>query len=263
MVDNTDRVVQVNKGFETLFGYRAEEAKGQFINELIIPKDRIEEASVLSRVALNGKAVRKETVRKRKDGSLVDVSAVGYPIHFGDKLVGVYVIYSDITERKRAELEYKTIIQTTIDGFWLVDMQGRFLDVNDAYCQLIGYSRDELLKMSIPDIEAIEKPEETAARIAKITKVGGDRFETHHRCKDGRIVDVEVSVDYLGVGGTGSMFVFIRDISERKQAEEALKDSRRRFRDMVNLLPQSVWEIDTEGRSPSSTARESCLLGTA
>ncbi len=123
------------------------------------------------------------------------------------------------TERRRAELEYRTIIRTTMDGFWLTDMQGRLLDVNDAYCQLIGYGRDELLKMRIPDIEAIEKPEETAAHIAKIRKVGKDRFETYHRCKDGRIVDIEVSVNYIEVD-EGRMFVFIRNITERKEAEE-------------------------------------------
>jgi len=123
-----------------------------------------------------------------------------------------------ITGRKGKD-EYKTIIQAAMDGFWLLDMEGRFLDVNDAYCRLIGYSRDELLKMSIPDIEAIETPKETAARIARIKEVGGDHFETRHRRKDGRIIDVEVSVNYIDVDG-GRMFVFARDISERKQAEE-------------------------------------------
>ncbi|MBI5081477.1 MAG: PAS domain S-box protein, partial [Chloroflexi bacterium] len=97
-----------------------------------------------------------------------------------------HVVVIDITERKRAEEEYRTIIGTALDGFWITNMQGRFLDVNDAYCNLIGYSREELLTMSIPDVEAVEKPEEIAAHIRKITEVGRDHFETRHRCKDGR-----------------------------------------------------------------------------
>jgi len=109
MLDNTDRVIQINKGFETLFGYQAEEIKDLFINELIIPEDRVEEAATLSRTALDGKAARKETARKCKDGSLIDVSALGYPIHFDNKTVGVYVIYSDITERKKAEEREKEL----------------------------------------------------------------------------------------------------------------------------------------------------------
>jgi PAS domain S-box-containing protein len=121
-------------------------------------------------------------------------------------------------EHKRAEEEYRTILRTAMDGFWIVDMEGRFLDVNDAFCRLIGYSRDEILTMRISDVEAIESPEDTSQRIEKIMKVSGDRFETRHRCKDGRIIDIEVSVNYMAVNG-GRMFVFLRDITERKRAE--------------------------------------------
>ena len=73
--------------------------------------------------------------------------------------LGWMTVLRNITERKRQELEYRTILQTTADGFWLTDMQGRILDINNAYCQTVGYSRDELLKMSIFDIEAAESPE--------------------------------------------------------------------------------------------------------
>ena len=134
-----------------------------------------------------------------KNGDTKHIVETVISIRYDEKLATLGY-WLDLTERKRQELEYKIIVQTTLDGFWLADMQGRFLDVNDAYCHLIGYSRDELLKMSITDIEAIEKSEETAARIAKIREVGGDRFETRHRCKDGRIIDVEVSVNYVEVG---------------------------------------------------------------
>ncbi|MCJ7495060.1 MAG: PAS domain S-box protein, partial [Deltaproteobacteria bacterium] len=79
------------------------------------------------------------------------------------------------------------------------------------------------LKMRISDIEAIEKPEETAQRIQKIRETGGDRFETRHRCKDSRIVEVEVSVNYRME--IDRMFVFLRDITERKRVEEALRRS--------------------------------------
>jgi PAS domain S-box-containing protein len=239
-----NKFTYVNPAFQEASGYTEKELLCRDLSTIVHPDDR---ESVRENVVqmLKGKRLQPYEFRFiTKSGEtgwalerVVPITYQGRPA-----ILGVCI---NITERKQAELEYKAIIQTTMDGFWLVDMQGRFLDVNNAYCQLIGYSRDELLKMSIPDIEAIEKPEETAARIAKVMKVGGDRFETRHRCKDGRIVDVEVSVDYIDIGG-GRMFVFVRDISDRKQAEEALKDSRRRFRDMVNLLPQIVWEIDTE-----------------
>ena len=148
-------------------------------------------------------------------------------------------------ERKRAEEKYRTIVSTTMDGFWIVDMQGRFLDVNDAYCRLIGYSRDELLTMSILDVEAVERPEETARRIQMIMEVGGDRFETHHKCKDGRIIDIEVSVNYIEIGG-GRMFVFLRDITERKQIEEALREGERFLASIFTSIQDCLTILDND-----------------
>jgi PAS domain S-box-containing protein len=104
-------VVNVNKGFETIFGHRPEEVKGRPINDIVIPGDRIKEASTLSQAVLSNEAQRIETVRKRKDGSLVDVSLLHFPIQFGNKTVGVYTIYTDITERKQAEEELKQKVE--------------------------------------------------------------------------------------------------------------------------------------------------------
>jgi PAS domain S-box-containing protein len=66
---------------------------------------------------------------------------------------------------QESESLYKSILQTSVDGFWLVDMQGRILEANDSYCQMSGYSQEELKNMSISDLEAMEKPSETAAHI--------------------------------------------------------------------------------------------------
>ena len=153
----------------------------------------------------------------------------------------------EITERKGAEERYRAILRTTMDGFWIVDMEGRFLDANDAYCRLIGYNRDELLTMSIPDVEAVERPAETTHRIQKIMEVGGDRFETRHRCKDGSIVDIEVSVNYMEVGGR-QMFVFLRDITERKQAEEALRLANAYNRSLIEASLDPLVTIGSDGR---------------
>jgi PAS domain S-box-containing protein len=138
-----------------------------------------------------------------------------------DRQVGWLIILHNVTERKQRELEYKTIIQTTVDGFWLADMQGHFLEVNNAYCQMVGYSCDELLEMGISDIEAVENQEGIAMRIVKIMNDGKDHFETRHRHKDGRIIDVDVSVTYVEVSG-GKMIIFIRDMTERKKMQEQL-----------------------------------------
>ena len=125
------------------------------------------------------------------------------------------------SERKKAEAEFRTVVKAAMDGFWITNDEGRFIDVNDSYCRLVGYSRDELREMCISDIEALEDPGDTEAHIRLVAEHGLDLFETRHRRKDGSIVDVEVSVNYLDMSG-GRLYVFVRDITERKAAEKEL-----------------------------------------
>ncbi|HEX5336899.1 MAG TPA: PAS domain S-box protein [Gallionella sp.] len=118
--------------------------------------------------------------------------------------------------------EHQKLIQTSLDGFWVASMQdARILEVNDAFCNMVGYTREELLTMCVSDLDANESPAETAAHCKKVMEAGYDRFETRHRHKLGRLIDLEVSVSYSDVNG-GVFFVFVRDITERKRTEDAL-----------------------------------------
>lgn len=141
-----------------------------------------------------------------------------------------------------AEAVYKTIISTAMDGFFLADSQGNFLDMNDAYCHMMGYSREELLAIKISDIEAKESLQETIQHMERVKEVGWDRFETRSRRKDGKIISVEVSVNYMEAGG-GRFFVFLRDITNRQRTQEALlnalKESRQRQEEVAALLEAS------------------------
>jgi PAS domain S-box-containing protein len=144
---------------------------------------------------------------------------------------------------KSAESQYKTIIQASMDSFWLMDIQGHFLDVNDAYCLLIGYSSDELLTMKLQDVEEKETPEETARHIRNIMETGHDRFETRHTCKNGTVVDIEVSSNYLDVEG-GRFFVFLRDITDRKKIEDALNKAHQELEEKVKARTAELSEVN-------------------
>src|SRR5271157_1702159 len=120
------------------------------------------------------------------------------------------------------EAQYRAVIETTADGFWLSDAKGRLLEVNDAYVQSSGYSRTELLGMRISDLEAQEKPEEIAAHIRRIILEGSDLFESLHRRKDGTVWPVEVNITYWPSAG-GRFFCFLRDITGRKRAEDEIR----------------------------------------
>ncbi len=135
---------------------------------------------------------------------------------------GVIGYFTDITPHKRAEARYETIIQTSLDAFVMVGSDARLLEVNDASCRLTGYSRDELLAMTLFDLEAQQTADEIQANLTRITLGGGGVFQSHWRERGGRHIPVEVSVRMLDEGSGAHFFAFLRDISERKRTEQAL-----------------------------------------
>ena len=182
-----------------------------------------------------------EVVALRKDGSEfpIELSLSAAKVKGRWHAMGVM---RDITERKQAEAQlknseqrYRSIIQTSMDCFWLVDTEGYILDVNDAYCQLSGYTREELLNMRIPDLEAKESPEDTAQHIREIMTKGYARFETRHRRKDGQLLDIGVSTIFQQDTEGKHFFVFLHDITASKQAEEKIRNLA--FHDTLTQLP--------------------------
>jgi len=155
-------------------------------------------------------------------------------------------LVTNITERKKAEQKIKEsedrrlgILQTAMDGYWLLDMHGKLLEVNETYCRMSGYSKQELLGMHISNLENNETVFDIEARIQIIVALGESRFETCHRRKDGSIFDIEASVQFQP-GDGGQLVVFMHDITERKLSELALResDARVRFKLQSILSPE-------------------------
>jgi len=137
----------------------------------------------------------------------------------------VFAIFTDITERKKAEeilRRHKVIVDTAQDGFWMTDVHGNIQEVNQAYSNLTGYSVEELTRMRISDLEAYEDEDVVRAHAMKVIAQGHDLFETKHRRKDGSLIDIEVSATFMHEAQ--SFFVFCRDISGRKAVELAMRD---------------------------------------
>jgi PAS domain S-box-containing protein len=176
-------------------------------------------------------------------------------------------LQTEIAERKladealrKSEEWHRTILQTAMEGVCLVNLQGRFLEVNDAYCRMVGYSEQELLAMNISDIEANEMPAEIAVHMQKIITRSDDCFETRHRCKDGRILEVEISSQYKPTEG-GLIVSFIRDITDRKQAAEALRRERNQAQMYLDVAGVMLCILDAEGRITLMNAKGLEILG--
>jgi len=168
---------------------------------------------------------------------------------------------SDISIQKEMEiklLEAKTlteqneklhqiVLQTAKDGYWLTDFKGKLIEVNDAYCNMSGYTQNELLNMSISDVEVVENKKETEQHIKKLIQNGSDRFESKHRRKDGSVYDVEISTIY-NPEYKKAIVVFIRDITEQKRKEKIIKRSESELKSLVNSGNIYVIKTDLEGK---------------
>jgi PAS domain S-box-containing protein len=152
--------------------------------------------------------------------------------------------FPNIITNREDNLQYlQIILRTTQDGFWVVNMSGQMVDINDVYCKMIGYTKDEFLKLTINDIDIEEKPEETKARIQRIKTNGYEIFETRHRCKNGTIIDVEVSVSFLPINN-GEMVCFCRNITDRKKIAHELSKKTTLLSKVEAIARIGSWQID-------------------
>ncbi len=165
----------------------------------------------------------------------------------------IITVITDVTERiiaedklKSSEQKHRQILETAMDGFWIVSTKGEILEVNEAYVNMSGYSKDELLKMHIADVEFIELNKHVNDHIQTIIQNGQDRFETRHRRKDGTIIDVEICVQFQSAT-TQLLIAFIRDITERKFVEKALMESEVKFRKLFDHTPIPILYVNNYG----------------
>ncbi|HNX79035.1 MAG TPA: PAS domain S-box protein [Prolixibacteraceae bacterium] len=147
--------------------------------------------------------------------------------------------------QKLAEENREIILQTAMDGFLMVDMHGKILEVNETYCRMSGFDKQELLKMHISWLGTEESAAETITHIEKVISNGEDRFETRHRRKDGSIFDVEISVQYQPFSG-GRLVAFLHDITHRKKIQEDLLESEHRYRTLFDQSNDALFLLDLE-----------------
>ncbi|WP_020585495.1 hybrid sensor histidine kinase/response regulator [Desulfobacter curvatus] len=221
------RIREANHIALEMFGYTKDEMLRQDTLSLSEGNPPYSRTEVKARIeeAAGGAPLLFEWRCRKKNGSLFwgEVTLRRISFEDGDLML---VIIRDLTASKKQEetrrdqeIKYKTILQTAVDGYLLSDMEGRILEVNEAYCQMSGYGEKELLLMSIPDLDGRMTSDEIASKILQVKKIGYEHIETRHRRKDGSLYNVEINAKYVSREG-GTLVMFIRDITEFRKAEK-------------------------------------------
>ncbi len=138
------------------------------------------------------------------------------------------------------------ILQSAMDGFFVLGEDYRFREVNEAFCGMVGYSAEELLGMKMTDLE-VSTPVRDGSSGA-YWRTGLHHFATAHRHKDGHIVQLESCVVVLRDGSSKILVGFSRDVTERCRAEQALRDSESQYRNLVETSRDLIWSLDLQGR---------------
>ncbi|MGA9777145.1 MAG: PAS domain S-box protein [Limisphaerales bacterium] len=248
ILDRKSTIQYVNSVARQWLGNTDAELLGHALAEFFPPEIAREHQKVLQRVFKTGTMARTERGQPFR-GTVKWVETRLVPLRNPQgKILSVMVVARDLTEQKQVEKSLsereewgRKIISTAMDGFWMVDLEGKIVDVNEAYCRMSGYSREELLSMCVSDVEVNElSPTLVMQHVQRITESGSDHFETRHRRKDGHIFEIEASATFLKLREP-RVFTFFRDITERKQAEQLLQASQERFRQLAENIREVFW----------------------
>jgi PAS domain S-box-containing protein len=239
-----------NSQLSQMLGYEFSEMMGKPVSDFIAPESR---DLVLEMIRANNEQPY-EHLLLRKDGSTFPVESHAKMITWKGKSLRVTAL-RDITERKQAEdaiqkseQKFREIFNNANDAIYIMGlaedgMPGKFTEVNNVACRMLGYSREEFLDMSAVNINAEDISKKLPKMVSPLLSQGRMITETVHRTKDGRKIPVEINSRIVEVMGEIKILSVARDITERKQAEKQLRESESLLRTMAENYPNSYISI--------------------
>ena len=270
-LDKSGLVVDANDAFLRLFGYSLGEIKGKGLDGLIVPANLAEEGKNLSKRTLKNETVEAETVRKRKDGSLIRVSVLGTPIMVGSKRIGIYGIYRDITKQKlsedslrESEARYRVIVESAQDIIYSTDLAGHFIYANPNALRATGYSESEIIGTKYLDLipEHFRLKAELFYKTQVLADTPGTYFEIPTIRKDGVEIWLGQIVQLIKrEGRTAGIQAIARDITERKRMEDELRENQNRLATVIDTVNEGITFSDEGGHFDVFNATMERLTG--
>jgi diguanylate cyclase (GGDEF)-like protein/PAS domain S-box-containing protein len=232
LLDNRSNIIKINKTFEDVFNYKAEEIKGRNIDDLITPEEKLEEGIKNTNRNIAGKEVKLETVRKTKNEKRIHVSIHSFPIKLEKGQIGIYAIYNDITERKETEKKLKRqkayfqqLFDESTEAIALLDNDSNILKINNKFEKVFKYKKDEAKDEDIDSlIVPNDRKEEGLEYTNQVINNKDIKKESVRKTKNGEKIFVSIHAFPIKLDeGQIGIYAIYNDISQRKKEEKKIK----------------------------------------
>ncbi len=257
IITNEDGIIEyVNTAFVELTGYDKQSAIGKTPRIL---KSGVHSTAFYENLWATigkGDVLRSVLTNRKKNGELYFEEKTITPLRDQQGSVTHFVSTGrDITERKRAEEalkeseeRYRSLLSHSVEAIYLYDEETkRVINANPAFLSLLGYSAEESQTLTAYDIVDQDR-ESIDGYSQQVLKSGGLFLQPRKwRCKNGTLIDVEVTISKIQQRGKTILYAIARDITERKRSEEAIRESEERYRDLVENINEVIFVVDANG----------------
>ena len=252
-----DVYVFMGEGIKDLTGYAPAELRSNVWKEIILETVFLGEAAGLTaaeaiRRILHGELKGWHTDHRirARSGEIRWITDASIPLFdAGGNYTGSIGIIQDITERKQAEATLRLIrfsMEAASDALFWMTPDARIVDVNPAACRALGYTREELLQLRVEDVDVHYSAELWPQHFSELRQHGSLTFESVHRAKDGRLIPVEIAANHVAYGSEERNCAFVRDITARKQAEAAVRESEADLNRAQAVSHTGSWRSDMQ-----------------
>jgi PAS domain S-box-containing protein len=250
LLDEDLKFIRWNKHFEVISGYNAEEIPLlHALNDFYDEEDKKKKVEILQQIYTKGMSTYELGVRM-KDGRKVSFYFNSRLINYGGKRC-IICTGVDITERKkfeedlqRSESRYRTLIEQASDAIIITDECGHLIEVNKSFCKMVGYAEKELIGIDITTLIDPEHLKTDPLRFDLLLEGKSLFGERLMKKRDGTVFPIEVHAKMLS---DKRILAIVRDITDRRQAEDALRRSEDRIRLIIDTIPTMAWSLQPDG----------------